>query len=64
MPKRYRLVCDDDSNWYCIEADQAEAFEKWLAALASHAVGPRLSFHDRRLDGPLSAVTFEKPEIP
>jgi hypothetical protein len=59
--KRYRLVQDDDGHWYCIEADQADAFEKWEAAAPywENYKGP--DFTGAAVCGSPSSVTFTRP---
>jgi hypothetical protein len=61
---RYCFEQDDDCHWYLIKAEDAEAFNKWIASFDDKHVNgdPTLrSFDEFRCDSPFS-YTFENPK--
>ena len=61
--KRYRLIQDNDSHWYLIEANQEDNFNKWVEFAEGETdeyIGT--DFDSKRLSGSPSNVTFTDPQ--
>ena len=59
MNKKYCLVQDDSSHWYCIPVETREFFDSWCAEMEEQGVSDLYDFEEYRLNMHISSYCFE-----
>lgn len=60
-PIRFYLDCDDNGQWYLIEAYHAEDFFEWLQDESNEGKTPPAFAH--RVQGSPTGITFADPRV-